>query len=153
MLQALTQWHWLALAVILFIAEVLVGGGFLLWIGISALIVGLLEWIFPTTLTWGLQMLLFAVFGVLNCVLWWLYLRRHPSATDEPKLNRRSEAVVGRTFELSEPIVNGRGKIHAGDTSWLVTGPDLPVGAKVKVISADGTLLHVKAVVEEHKEV
>ncbi len=45
---------------------------------------------------------------------------------------------------LHEAIVGGRGKIKAGDSLWLVTGPDLPAGAQIKVIGQDGVLLKVE---------
>lgn len=141
---ALTQWHWFGIAAILLIAEVLVSGGFLLWIGISAAVVGILVWIFPHEISWGIQMLLFGVGALVSSVLWWAYLRRNPSKTDEPRLNLRNEQYIGRIFALSEAIVNGRGKIRSGDSWWIVQGPDLPVGTRVKVIGVDGIVLKVE---------
>ena len=44
---------------------------------------------------------------------------------------------------LIDPIVNGRGSVKIGDSIWRVTGPELPWGAQVTVIGADGTLLKV----------
>jgi hypothetical protein len=38
--------------------------------------------------------------------------------SDQPKLNRRGEQYVGRTFTLEEPIVNGHGKIRVDDSTW-----------------------------------
>ena len=136
----LTHWHWLVLSALLLIAEVSISGGFLLWIGLSALAVSIIVWIAPA-ISWGIQMLLFSVIAVAASIIWWAYLRRYPIATDDPKLNRRSEQYVGRTFNLIEPIKNGRGKIHVDDSTWTVQGPDLPVGTTVKIIRAQGTLL------------
>ncbi len=143
-MEALTQWHWFGLAAIFLIAEMLVSGGFLLWIGISAAIVGVIVWIFPHELSWGIQMLSFGGIAILNSVLWWMYLKHHPIKSDEPHLNLRNEQYIGRIFTLSEPIVNGRGKIRSGDTWWSVMGPELPVDTKVKVIGVDGIVLKVK---------
>ena len=53
---------------------------------------------------------------------------------------------MGRQFALHDAIVGGRGKIRVGDSVWLVSGPDLPVGAQVRVIGQDGVLLLVKPV-------
>lgn len=135
-----TPWHWLAIAVLLLIFEVLVSGGFLLWIGISALIVSLCSWLFA--LSWSLQMILFSAFAVLTSFSWWLYLQKRPLKTDDPKLNRRAEQYIGRHFELIQPIKNGRGKIHVDDSTWTVMCNEaLPVGASVKIIRAEGTIL------------
>jgi membrane protein implicated in regulation of membrane protease activity len=141
----LTQWHWLVLALLLLIAEVLVSGGFLLWIGLSAAAVSLVVWFLPN-LSIGLQMLLFGAGAILTSFIWWQYLQRHPIVSKDPNLNLRSQQYVGHTFNLIEPIINGRGKIRTGDSFWVVTGPDLPVGTKVKIIRADGMVLVAEAV-------
>lgn len=135
-----TYWHWLGIGLSLLIFEVLVGGGFLLWIGISALIVSLGSWLLP--LTWTAQMMAFSVCALLTSFGWWLYLQKRPLQTDDPKLNRRAEQYVGRTFELIQPLHNGRGKIHVDDSTWTVKGDEeLPLGTKVKIIRTEGTML------------
>lgn len=146
-LNSLTHWHWLVLAAILLIAEVAVGGGFLLWIGISAIIVSITVWIIPN-INWGIQLLLFSIAAIATSVIWWAYLRKHPITTDDPKLNRRSEQYVGRVFDLAEPIVNGRGKIRVDGIMWTVKGHDLPLGSQVKIIRAEGVVL----VAEKHEK-
>jgi membrane protein implicated in regulation of membrane protease activity len=139
---SLNHWHWLTIGVILLILELTTGGGFLLWIGISALTVGLLIVVMPF-FHWPMQLLLFACISVISCVLWWWYLRRHPEETDQPTLNLRSEQYVGRVLTLEVDIINGRGKVKIGDSLWRVIGEDMPAGTKVKVTNAEGVLLHV----------
>ncbi|GFM54804.1 NfeD family protein [Pseudomonas capsici] len=51
----------------------------------------------------------------------------------------------GRTFTVQTAIVDGRGKIKAADTVWIVTGPDAPTGSLVKVIGQEGAILKVEA--------
>jgi membrane protein implicated in regulation of membrane protease activity len=51
--------------------------------------------------------------------------------------------LVGQSHDLLDPIIDGRGSIKIGDTIWRVEGPELPRGARIKVVSADGTLLKV----------
>ena len=82
---------------------------------------------------------------MVSAVGWRAYLHRHPTETDKPTLNRRSQQYVGRTFTLEEAIVNGQGKIHVDDSTWKIEGEDLPAGTKVKVTGADGTVLKVEA--------
>ena len=135
-----TPWHWLGIALLLLIFEVLVSGGFLLWIGISALIVSLCSWLFPVS--WTMQMMLFSAFAVITSFGWWLYLQKRPLKSEDPKLNRRTEQYIGRTFELIQPVKNGRGKIHVDDSTWTVKcDEDLPLGTTVKIIRAEGTIL------------
>ena len=61
----------------------------------------------------------------------------HPARSDEPNLNHRRGVRTRRRGALALPIVNGRGRIQLGDSSWPVTGPDLGQGATVEVIGAD----------------
>ena len=137
------HWAWLIGGVLLVVVEVLVPGAFFLWLGVSAGIVGIVAWIFQD-LGWQYQFMLFALLSVASIAISRMYLRRHPIETDEPLLNRRSAQYVGRRFTLSEPIVNGRGRIVVDDSSWKVEGPDLPAGATIEVVSADGVVLAVE---------
>lgn len=137
----LTFWHWLALAAILLVLEVLTGSsGFLLWIGIAAGLVGAGLWVFPN-LSWSIQLVSFAIFALLSAVGWRFYLKHHPIKTDRPTLNRRSEQYIGRIFTLEEPVVNGMGKVIVEDSSWRVRCPNLPAGARIRIVGVDGVVL------------
>ena len=143
-LQHLSYWDWLGLGTLLLILEVFGAGGYLLWVGIAAASVGVLTFIFPG-LDWTWQFLLFGLFSVLSAVLWWRRQRDSAKTSDQPGLNQRGSELLGRQFSLHEPIIAGRGKIKAGDTLWLVIGPDLPAGTAVRVIGQEGVLLKVEA--------
>ena len=139
-------WHWWVLGTVLLILEVFSPGAFMLWMGISAAVVGAILLAAPG-LTLEIQLLVFAVLSVGSIVAWRLYRRSHPPGpTDEPMLNRRGSQYIGRVFTLDEPIVNGFGKLRVDDTSWKVAGPDLPGGARVRVVAVDNTILRVEAV-------
>ena len=143
-LQHLSYWDWLGLGTLLLILEVFGAGGYLLWVGIAAASVGVLTFIFPG-LDWTWQFLLFGLFSVLSAVLWWRRQRDSLKPSDQPGLNQRGSELLGRQFSLHEPIIAGRGKIKAGDTLWLVIGPDLPAGSPVRVIGQEGAILLVEA--------
>ncbi|MDO9624303.1 MAG: NfeD family protein [Pseudomonas sp.] len=143
-LQHLSYWNWLAAGTLLLILEVFGAGGYLLWIGIAAACVGVLTYLFPE-LPWAVQFILFGALSVLTAVYWWRRQRTAAKPSDRPGLNRRGSELLGRQFALYEAISNGHGKIKAGDTLWLVSGPNLPAGSQVKVIGQDGVLLKVEA--------
>ena len=143
-LQNLSFWDWLAFGTVLLILEVFGAGGYLLWIGLAAAAVGLLTYLLPD-LPWAWQFFAFALLSLLTAVFWWRRQRSAAKPSDVPGLNRRGSEFLGRTFVLHEAIVGGRGKIKAGDTLWLVTGPELPAGAEVRVTGQDGVLLKVEA--------
>jgi membrane protein implicated in regulation of membrane protease activity len=54
------------------------------------------------------------------------------------------EAMIGREFVLDEPIQSGRGRVRVADSVWLVTGPDLASGARVRVTDFQGAVLVVE---------
>ena len=143
-LQHLSFWDWLAFGTVLLILEVFGAGGYLLWIGLAAAAVGLLTYLLPD-LPWAWQFFAFALLSLLTAVFWWRRQRSAAKPSDVPGLNRRGSEFIGRTFVLHEAIVGGRGKIKAGDTLWLVSGPELPAGREVRVIGQDGVLLKVEA--------
>ncbi|CCD93455.1 conserved hypothetical protein [Bradyrhizobium sp. ORS 375] len=64
---------------------------------------------------------------------------------DNPFLNRRSAALVGREFTLEKPIIDGNGTVRIDDTVWRVAGPDTPAGSRVRIVQADGAHLTVTA--------
>ena len=139
----ITFWHWFILGIVLTIVEVAAPGVVFLWLGIAAGVTGLIM-LAVDGLTWQIQTLLFAGLSVVSVVSGRLWLRRHPTATDHPMLNRRGEQHIGRVFTLDVPIVNGVGKIRVNDATWKVTGENLPAGTRVKVIAAEGTILRVE---------
>jgi membrane protein implicated in regulation of membrane protease activity len=64
--------------------------------------------------------------------------------TSDPHLNLRASRLRGRTFVLSEPIVEGSGRVRIDDSVWQVRGPDTPAGARVTVTGDDGPVLRVE---------
>lgn len=140
------SWHWVGFAAIAFLIEVLSGTGFLLWIGISSVLVGILLLIFHSV-SLGAQLLVFSVLSILTALLWKVYLHYHPIQTDDPTLNRRAEQYIGREFTLQAPIINGMSKVRVDDSMWLVKCNEaLSDGAHVKVIGADGVILLVEGI-------
>ena len=142
-LEDLAFWHWWILGVGLLAIEVLAPGASFLWLAIAAGVVGLAVLLAPAT-PWEIQFILFTVLSLVSVFCWRMYLRRNPTTTDQPALNRRGEQYVGRTFTLSEPLADGRGTIRVDDTTWAVHGADQPVSAKVRVTGVDGTILMVE---------
>ncbi len=135
--------HWWILGVVLVILEVLLPSFFFLWLGFAAGVVGVLVLFFPE-MGWKGQVLWFSGVSVASVGAWHGFLKKHPTPTDRPTLNRRGSRYVGRTFILTRAIVNGRGRVRVDDTSWQVAGPDAPEGASVKVTKVDGTVLWVE---------
>lgn len=135
-------WHWLCLAVILGIVEILAPGIFFIWLAAAALVVGLI--VLALSPGWETQILLFAILAVLSLFLWHRIGR--PKSDPQFTLNRRGEQMIGRTVTLIEPIQNGRGAARLNDSVWRVEGMDMPVGTQVRITGIDGTVLKVERI-------
>ena len=119
---------WLSLGGLLLAAEMLGGNGYLLWSGVAAVITGLVVWLVP---------------------LWWKWLSRRvrEQKHSDSHLNQRGQQLIGRRFVLESPLVNGRGHMRVGDSSWPVSASeDLGAGTHVEVIAIEGITLHIRAV-------
>ena len=139
---ALGAWSWMIAAAILFVLELVAPGIFFIWFGVAAAVTGLI--VFRYDITWQWQIIWFCGLSLASAFLAYKFLRKHPLETDQPLLNDRAAQLIGQNFDLVDPIVNGRGSIHSGDTIWRVEGPELPKGARIKVVGADGVLLKVE---------
>lgn len=135
---------WAAVALLLFVAEVLAPGAAMLWLALAATAVFLVVFAIP-----GLSMLaqavMFAVLAIVAILVWRRWFRVHQRESDKPELNRRTAALIGRVVDLRDPIVGGRGRVQIADAFWDVVGPDLPAGARVRIVSAEGSTLRVDA--------
>jgi len=142
-IDALGDWAWWVLGLALLGIEVLAPGFFLMWFGIAALLIGigtlLFEW------PWQWQVIGFLVLSVIAVLVGRRFAGNPETDTADPHLNLRASRLTGRTFVLSEPIVEGAGRVRIEDTVWQVRGPDAPAGARVKVTGADGAILTVES--------
>lgn len=140
---ALGAWNWMILAAVLLVLEMLAPGIFLMWFGFAAAATGLV--VFRYDIVWQWQLIWFCGLSLAAVLLANRYLRQHPLESDQPLLNKRAAQLVGQSFDLAEPIENGRGSIRVGDTIWRVEGPELPRGARIKVVGTDGSVLKVES--------
>ncbi len=144
----LGPWAWWVLGIVLLILEVLMPGVFLVWIGIAAIVTGALSLLLwdAAFWTWHAQWLVFAVLSLVAVLIGRRIVSARGTPSDQPHLNQRGQSLVGRTATLEQPISEGRGRIRLDDTMWSVQGPDLPVGARVRVTESNGRDLTVEAV-------
>lgn len=142
----LGAWNWLIFGFLLMALELLAPGIFLFWLGLAALLVGLLALLLDPG--WQVQILLFALFAVAAVPLWRRMARGGDAEAHaaDPFLNRRTDALVGREFTLERPIEGGVGTVRIDDTVWRVFGPDTPAGSRVRIVAADGVKLTVAAI-------
>ena len=138
---SLGSWNWFILAALLLLIEILAPGMFMLWLGLSAILVGIIS--SAVVWSWQAQLIAFAVFAIAAVPAWRHFARKVEKPAESPFLNRRAEGYVGREFTLDKPIVGGVGTIRIDDTVWRVTGPDVPAGSRVRIARAEGAALMV----------
>ena len=134
---------WACMALLLMAAEAFAPGAFLLWLGFAAAGVFVLVALWPLGALGQAVAFVLLSFASIGVYLRW-FRRAGDAASDQPTLNRRSEQYIGQVFALETAIVGGRGRVKIGDAFWTVAGPDLPVGAPVRVIAADRMVLQVQ---------
>ena len=140
---SLGTWDWFILAALLFLLEVLAPGMFMLWLGLAAIIMGIVAT--TIALSWQVQLIGFAVLALVLVPAWRYFATKVEKPAESPFLNRRAEGYVGRVFTLDKPIVDGSGAVRIDDTIWRVSGPDCPAGSRVRVAGTDGANLLVEA--------
>jgi membrane protein implicated in regulation of membrane protease activity len=92
---------------------------------------------------WPIQWLMFGGFSLAAIVLWTMFYKKRPEAPD--RLNKRIEQLIGKEAVLETAISSQNGRIALADTVWLVTGPELPAGTRVRIVGAEGAVLRVAA--------
>jgi inner membrane protein len=143
----MTWWLWLLLGLILLGLEMAsVGGFFVIFFGVGALVVGVLAGLHLVAAVW-LQWLLFSAVSIVSMLLLrrplleWMK-RREP-------VRPPVDSLVGQTAVLTEDLPSGGvGKAELRGTSWNVrtqqqTG--LVRGQRTRVERVDGLTLWVKA--------
>ena len=137
-----SHWWWVTGGLALLAAEMLVPGVFLVWVGVAALITGLLAFVLPVPA----ELASFAVLSVAATYLGRRWYRDHPVVTSDPLLNDRSAQLIGTVVTVVEAVDAGRGRVKVGDGVWSARGPSAVEGAQVRVIGYDGQQLIVEAV-------
>ncbi|HEX9874722.1 MAG TPA: NfeD family protein [Deferrimonas sp.] len=144
----LLYWHWLALGMILIIAELFVPSFTIFWFGLGAVLVALLLLLFPTIPLTG-QLLCFALASGLFTWLWFRYLR--PLMTDRTKAGLSREAALGESGQVVKaPLEGQRGVVRftiplLGNDEWpFICQTPTAVGDRVIVREISGNTLIVE---------
>lgn len=146
------SWHWWIMATLLMMIEVMIPGAFFLWIGIAAAFVGGVVFFAPS-LTLVFQIFIFGGASILSIWVGQKYLKCYARPTDQPNLNRRGEYYIGRTLILSEPIVNGQGRVKIDDTLWRITGENCSVGTHVRITGVQGSSVLQVRIIHSHASI
>ena len=146
---SLGPWNWWILALVLLGLEVLAPGTFFLWFGISAFVIGTISLAMgpdSSFWVWQTQMIGFVVLSLGAAVIGRRFMNQYRlDDSDNTDLNDRIAQMVGRTVSLTQAISVGTGRVTIGETTWRVSGPELPVGTRVRVVGHHAGQLDVAA--------
>ena len=136
-----THWTWWGFGALLVALEVVVSGTFLLWMGVSAGVLGVLVYLVPN-LAWEIQFVLFAIFSLAAIFLSRKYLQQ--TTDQESSLSARGKRYLGMVVTVEDAIVNGIGKVRVEDTVWRAQGTDVAAGGQVKIVGINGATFQVE---------
>ena len=131
--------HWLILGIALIILELFVWTVFLLWIGSSAVTVGIIFFLFPNV-SGLLQLLIFIVLAVAATLLSKKY---YPVKTVDEQLHDKAKSHIGKECTI-ESVENGVTKVKIGESLWFAKGSDLSTGQSVKIIDVESSTFIVE---------
>lgn len=137
---------WLTAAALLAIAELVAPGIFMVFIAAGAGITGVVLLLVPG-MSLLVQVFLFAAATAAAVSVGRRWYHRNPGVSSDPLLNDRVARLIGQTVTVAEAIVAGKGRVRVGDGEWPARGPDLPAGATVRIVAAEGSMLDVEPII------
>lgn len=144
--ESISWWHWIVAGLLLLILEINTGTFILLGLGIAAITVGLLDYIYPITFTY--QILIWTALSAGYLMAWKRWMAEK-DVSDTGQSNYNLD-MLGTVTQPIEP--HKKGKVHfdipvLGQTEWIAIA-DYPIdkGERVKIIEIIGQLIKVEKV-------
>lgn len=141
----LEWWHWMVLGLALIALEMLVPTFFLMWFGLGAILVSLLNLV--AVPGFAVQLLLWAVASLAMMAVWIRYFK----VPDRNRSGQAKEGVIGIAGLITRPVTDtSDGEILfqrpvLGADRWpVVADAPIPSGAKAKVVDVLGQTLKVE---------
>jgi membrane protein implicated in regulation of membrane protease activity len=134
---------WLIVAAVMLIAELMTGILFCLCLCIAALLTVAVSGVLPPI---G-QGVVFSILSAIFLVIWANW-RKKQAALEKPIVSEIQHHLMGLELVLSVAL-EPQAQIRVGDSYWLArsdSGQSIAIGAKVKVVAIDGTMLVVRVV-------
>jgi membrane protein implicated in regulation of membrane protease activity len=147
MLEMLTWWHWIVLGLILIVTEIIAPLFIVLWFGLAAIIVGLIDLAFATS--FKIELLIWIVLSVLFLTVWFIFFRDKSVASR----SGQSDFTLGTKGVVIEDILpNEKGKVRfeapvLGSSEWYaISEGTLKKGDAVHIIEVKGQLLKMEGI-------
>ncbi len=138
-------WHWLVIGLLLVLAELATAGGFyVIFFGVSALIVGVLAGFGAAGPMW-VQLLLFSVLSVASLVLFRARLLQWVQHDpQQPEI----DTLVGEIGVASSELTPGTvGRVEVRGAAWSarnIGAAAVTPGTRIRVVRVDGLMLDIE---------
>lgn len=142
---SIAYWHWLVLGLVLIALEIFTAGFVLLWLGVSALMVGALSFAFDPSFT--TELLIWTLLSVTDLFVWFKFIQ--PRFRDKTLSGMSREAVLGQSGMVIQANIGERGRLRfsmpvMGSDEWSFICQDMvSVGDRVTVTDVSGNTLVV----------
>lgn len=135
-------WLWLIGGVLLGIAEMVIPGVYLMWIGGAAVLTGVVALLLPIGV--AAQFAIFAVTTIAAIYVGRRFLTAKPITSADPMLNDKGARLVGAIVVAVAPVDALSGRVKVGDGVWSARGVEAAVGDRLRVTGTDGAVLMVE---------
>jgi len=128
-----SPWSWFIGGLILAGLEILAPGIYLLWIGLGAIIVGLVLALVPDlAISW--QLVLFALLMLCSISLGFVVQRRGTAHPAE-RINEELQGLIGKHYLAATDFRAGEGRIHVADTTYgAISDEGIKAGEVVRAV-------------------
>ena len=139
----LLWWHWIVLGIFLLTMEIFTGTFMLLGLGISAVIVGIIDIVYP--LSTEMELTIWMILSILSVIIWFKYMK--DTSIERSGQSNYSLETLGMVEERISP--NGRGVVHfdtpvLGNSIWKATSKeDIEQNSRVKIVELKEQLIVV----------
>jgi hypothetical protein len=150
MIELLTQnllwWHWIILGLVLLTIEMFTATFMMLGLGLSAIIVGVIDVVYPISLE--TEIILWIILSLLSIAIWFKYMQ------DKTKENSGQSNYSLETLGMVEEkiIINGKGIVRfdtpvLGNTTWTATAKEnLDKDTRIRIVMVKGQLIEVASI-------
>jgi len=139
-------WHWIVFGIILLTMEMFTGTFMLLGLGVAGIIVGIIDVIYPISLTVALT--IWISLSILSIALWFKYMKDNSVETSgQSNYSLETLGTVEKNIKINE-----RGTVYfdtpvLGNSRWTATSKEnLTPNTRVKIVEIKGQLIEVAKV-------
>ena len=137
-------WHWIVFGLLLIVSEIFMPLFIVIWFGLSAIIVGIVDKLFDTSFT--LEILIWTVLSVAFLALWFMFFRdKTVSKSGQSDFTLGTKGIVIQTIK---PHDKGKVRFDApvlGSSEWFAVSDEMiEVDAHIHIVDVKGQLLKVK---------